>query len=199
MREMLGPERPLYQARQVHGALVARAVGDIEAVRQLDSDAVVASQPAAAGVRVADCVPVLVGALETGSVAAIHAGWRGVVQGVIPAALEELGRDGRTRFVAAIGPCIGPCCFEVGDDVAAQIESASEGAAVVARRLGAKCYVDLRRAVRAQLVRGGLADEDVDDVAGCTRCDASRFFSFRRDGADAGRHLGVIAASCLRR
>jgi polyphenol oxidase len=193
MRALLAP-RPLYQANQVHGAAVLRAEGDVDVARRRDADALVARDPFAVGVRVADCVPVLVGAVETGSVAAIHAGWRGVVLGVIPAALAELGQHGDARRVVAIGPCIGPCCFEVGADVAAEIAAASHGADVVARRVGEKAYVDLRAAVRAQLAHAGVAHEDIDDVPGCTKCDAVRFFSFRRDGANAGRHLGAIAA-----
>lgn len=203
MRGMLAP-RTLYQAEQVHGAGVVRGEGDAETVRQVKADALVARAPFAVGVRVADCVPLLVGALGSGSVAAIHAGWRGTVLGVIPAALAMLATDraggaggvssGSERRVAAIGPCIGACCFEVGIDVAEKIAGASHGAAVVARTAGHKAWIDLRAAVRAQLRAGGLADDDIEDVPGCTRCDAARFFSFRRDGANAGRHLAVIAA-----
>lgn len=193
MRALLAPQI-LYQANQVHGAGVLRGEGDVAALRQLPADALVARAPFAVGVRVADCVPLLVGARETGSVAAIHAGWRGVVLGVIPAALAALARDGEARRVAAIGPCIGPCCFEVGADVADQIAAASHGANVVARRAGDKAYVDLRAAVRAQLAANGIDGASVDDVPGCTKCDAVRFFSFRRDGANAGRHLAAIAA-----
>ena len=193
LRGILGA-RPLYQANQVHGAAVVLAEGDVESMRKRDADALVARAPSAVGVRVADCVPVLVAALDTGNVAAIHAGWRGIVKGVIPAALDALGCDGHTRFIAAIGPCIGQCCFEVGLDVAAQIEGSSHGVTVVARSEGGKAHIDLRAAVRAHLVHAGLSETDIEDVHGCTKCDASRFFSFRRDGANAGRQLGVIAA-----
>jgi copper oxidase (laccase) domain-containing protein len=66
-------------------------------------------------VRVADCVPILVGDVDTGDVAAIHAGWRGLVADVIGAGVAMLGRS---RLVAVIGPCIEACCFEVGPEVA---------------------------------------------------------------------------------
>jgi copper oxidase (laccase) domain-containing protein len=131
---------------------------------------------------------VLLAALDTGAVAAVHAGWRGVVAGVVERALERLASG---QVVAAIGPCIGACCFEVGADVGAQIAGACGEAEVVARRVGAKAYVDLRRAVAAQLAKAGV--RDIEQVAGCTRCDAARFHSFRRDGAESGRHLAVIA------
>jgi YfiH family protein len=182
----LGIARP-YQASQVHGADVAVAEGDPARVRATEADALVARAPGAAvAVRIADCVPVLV-ASDAG-VAAIHAGWRGVVRGVIPAALRALGG---ARRVAAIGPCIGPCCFEVGADVADQIAVAAR-AEVVARREGDKAYVDLRRAVRAILDAEGVTE--IEDVPGCTKHEPERFFSFRRDGSNAGRLVGIIAA-----
>ncbi len=180
------------QVHQVHGARVLRADGKpLGALRGEQADAVVVARGAAA-VRVADCVPVLVGDVDTGEAAAVHAGWRGVVAGVVAAALGELG--GR-RKVAAIGPCIGPCCFEVGGDVAERIAGACDEPGVVVRRQGAKAWVDLRRAVRAQLRAGGLADADIDEATAlCTKCDASRFHSFRRDGERSGRMTAVIVA-----
>ena len=103
-------------------------------------------------------------------------------------------------FLAAIGPCIGPCCFEVGTDVGETIARATT-AKVIARRDEArgKVFVDLRAAVRAQLRALGLSDNSIEDVPhrsrpGCTRCDAQRFYSYRRDGDASGRLVGVIAA-----
>jgi YfiH family protein len=182
----------LRQVTQIHGARVVDASTLADASAREDADALVlhaggAGDARAVGVRVADCVPLLVGSRARG-VAAIHAGWRGVVSGVIDVALLALGAD---DAIAAIGPCIGPCCFEVGDDVAARIVSACGEPRVIARREGHKAYVDLRVAVRAQLVERGV--RDVEDVPGCTRCDASRFFSYRRDGEVSGRHLAAIA------
>jgi polyphenol oxidase len=179
----------------VHGARVvnAGAMND-EPDARVEADALFlapggASHARAVGVRVADCVPVLVATKDGGEIAAIHAGWRGVAAAVVHAGLAELkGRD----LVAAIGPCIGSCCFEVGEEVVPQIlAAAGNDPAIVARREGAKAYLDLRRAVRIQLASAGVAD--IEDVPGCTRCDADRFFSFRRDGAASGRHLAVIA------
>jgi YfiH family protein len=177
----------------------ARELGSAE--ERQEADALVLGAPPldegargaeAVGVRVADCVPILVGARGTGAVAAIHAGWRGVVAGVIDAALARLGEPSETgERVAAIGPCIGPGCFEVGAEVAESIAAACGDPGVIARRVGEKAFVDLRRAVRAQLVRAGVTD--VEDVPGCTRCEAARFFSYRRDGERSGRHLAAIA------
>jgi YfiH family protein len=182
----------LRQVTQVHGARVvdARTLRDAGAREEADALVLGAGGDAGAraiGVRVADCVPILVGSRARG-VAAIHAGWRGVVSGVVGAALGALKAD---DAVAAIGPCIGACCFEVGADVASQIATACGEPRVVARREGDKARVDLRLAVRAQLVAHGA--RDVEDVPGCTRCNAVRFFSYRRDGGLSGRHLAAIA------
>jgi YfiH family protein len=191
----------LYQTTQVHGAKVARAGGDREATLAEEADAIVAfpstdpHMPAlAVGVRVADCVPVLVGDAHTGAVVAIHAGWRGLVSGVVAAGVGALRATERSKLVAAIGPSIGPCCFEVGADVAGKIAIACGDGDVVVREDAErrKAFVDLRRAIRVELRREGLSDANIEDVGGCTRCDPDQFFSFRRDGEKSGRHLAVI-------
>jgi YfiH family protein len=187
--------RALRQVTQVHGAraIDANTMGDSQSARE-EGDAIFlapggTSHARAVGVRVADCVPVLVATRDRGEIAAIHAGWRGVAAGVVAAGLARL--EGTDR-VAAIGPCIGPCCFEVGAEVVPQVLAAAGGdPSIVARREGAKAYLSLRLAVRRQLESAGVTD--VEDVPGCTRCDAVRFFSYRRDGERSGRHLAVIS------
>ena len=185
----------LYQVTQVHGAEVVRAEGDPGAIVKREADALVAEPGSgyAVAVRVADCVPLLVGDAGSGRVAAIHAGWRGVEAGVVASALAVLGGT-PSRLVAAIGPCIGACCFEVGRDVGARIARATVPQVVV-REDGDKAYVDLRLGVRAQLRAAGLADDAIEDVGGCTRCDRERFYSFRRDGERSGRLVGAIVAA----
>jgi YfiH family protein len=172
------PHERMFRVSQVHGARAIRAGGDPAALAQENADALVADErDTAVGVRVADCVPVLLASSTSGAVAAVHAGWRGVVAGVVASAFRLGAFD-----LAAIGPCIGACCFEIGEDVAQKL------APHVRDGRG-----DLRAAVRAQLRAQGLPDAQIDDVAGCTRCDAERFFSHRRDGEAAGRHFAVIA------
>jgi YfiH family protein len=173
----------IVQVRQVHGAAVVESADASARSTPTDADAIVSrAGGAAVGIRVADCVPVLVADEGSGDVAAIHAGWRGVVAGVVGSAVRLLGPSG--RLVAAIGPSIGPCCFEVGAEVAAQTS-------FVVRRAGDKAFVDLRAAVRAQLRSLGVADERIEDVAGCTKHEA-RFHSFRRDGKESGRMLVCV-------
>lgn len=191
----------LGEVSQVHGT---RCVG-VEApfapltFRQQEADAIFANAAGVAvGVRTADCTPVLIGCLATRAVLAIHAGWRGTVDGVIPEALKAFSVRPRGRFIAAIGPHIRVASFEVGEDVATRIDEAAHTAelemSVISRAPDAKPHADLTRVVIAQLVQCGVQRDDIDDVGGDTFADATRFFSHRRDAARSGRHLSVIVA-----
>ena len=181
---------------QVHGSAVARVgAADTFACGQ-PADALVTSDPAAVlAIRVADCVPVLIATGDGRTVAAAHAGWRGVVGGIVPAAVAAL-LDHRpdvapTDLVAAIGPCIGPDAFEVGPEVVAAFRAAFGDAAPV-RPVGHKGFVDLQRAVRAQLVHTGVAEDHVDGNDRCTVRDAGDFFSHRRDNGLTGRMAALV-------
>ena len=192
------PER-LLTLSQVHGAAVQRvdAAADPAAVARLQGDALVAEPGAAVGVRTADCVPLLLADPESRRAAAIHAGWRGVCAGVVGAgvrALCEAAAAPPARLIAAIFPHIRSCCFEVGEDVAAQLQAAAPALGCVAPGPRGRPHVALAALVRAQLMAAGVAADRCEDVPGCTVCDAARFFSFRRDGRESGRHLAVIVA-----
>jgi purine-nucleoside/S-methyl-5'-thioadenosine phosphorylase / adenosine deaminase len=159
-----------------------------------EADAALATRPGVAvGVVTADCVPVLVAA--GGAVAAVHAGWRGLAGGVIPRALEALAELAPGRaIVAAVGPCIGPCCYEVDEPVLDAMRrrfgSALDDALAPTRPGHAR--LDLPALAHEALRAAGA---EVGVMAGaCTRCDAARFHSFRRDGASAGRLLSWIEA-----
>lgn len=159
-----------------------------------EGDALISGEAGlACAVRTADCVPILLGDRRSGAVAAIHAGWRGVVRGVIEAALERLTAvaGGSPELVAAIGPHIGPEAFEVGEDVAAELAGASSADGAIDRTRG-KPRVALARIVRAKLEASGVARAQIEDVPGCTMSEPERFFSYRRDGKRSGRHLSAI-------
>jgi YfiH family protein len=185
-----GVRRPV----QVHGAAVVLA----DTADPLgEADAALATRPGVAvGVVTADCVPVLVAA--GGAVAAVHAGWRGLAGGVIPRALEALAALAPGAApLAAVGPCIGACCYEVDapvlDAMRRRFGAALDGAVHPTRPGHAR--LDLPALARAALLAAGVAPERSGVVAGaCTRCDAARFHSFRRDGAAAGRLLSWIEA-----
>lgn len=193
-----GPGR-LMQTSQVHGAAARRVRGGDEPQQVLleRADALVARDGGTAvGVRVADCVPVLLADPQSGAVAAVHAGWRGCVAGVLRAAVDALtaeGTAGPAALVAAIGPHIRLDAFEVGEDVAEPLERAVPEADPVRRGRG-KPHVSLARIARAQLRRAGLTEAGIEDVGGCTFEEPARFFSYRRDGPRSGRHVGAIVA-----
>jgi polyphenol oxidase len=196
------PETALYEVSQVHGRSIQVVApgAAVATVRQTPADGLVAALPGLAiGVRSADCVPILLADRATGAVAALHAGWRGVVLGVVEAGVASLCAAGQRQggawsgIVAAIFPHIRRCCFEVGPEVAEALATASSDGAVV-DRTGEKPRVDLARAVLAQLVGAGIEPAHIDDVPGCTRCEPARFFSYRRDGAASGRHLTAIVS-----
>ncbi len=190
---------PLYEVSQVHGNAVGQveAGAGVEAVRGIEADAlVIGAGQGAVAVRTADCVPLLVGDRRSRTVAAIHAGWRGTVRGVVAATfavLEARGIDAKD-VVVAIGPHIRLDAFEVGEDVAREIAAAAPGEDVV-RWDDPRPHVDLARVVRAQLAGLGVESDAIDDVGGCTFTEADRFFSYRRDRAPSGRHLSAIAGS----
>lgn len=185
----------VYEASQVHGRAVREIrPGDVVTeVRREEADALVARAPGhAVAVRTADCVPVLIADTETGAVAAVHAGWRGVVGRVVDAALDRLGVDPRS-LVCAIGPHIRAASFEVGDEVAQAVAAVAHGEDVVLEG-DPRPRVDLARALCAQLRARGVDTERIEDVGGCTFAEPARFFSHRRDAGRTGRHLSLIVA-----
>jgi len=176
-------------ARQVHGAGVVEA--EAADPRELPAaDALVSSRAdRPLLVRTADCVPVLVARADGARVAAVHAGWRGLAAGVIPAALAVLGPG---AFVAAIGPCLCSEHFEVGPEVADAFRAA-ELASVVSERPGRRPHVDLARAAAIQLARLGV--ERIDAGPPCTWEGVAEFYSYRRDVTHGGaRRTGRLAA-----
>jgi len=182
--------------RQVHGSAVCviRDGSSLPAVPP-EADVLVSNAvDVAIAVRAADCVPILMADPATGAVAAVHAGWRGVVAGVIGAAVSSLRVRAAAppELIAAIGPHISSSAFEVAPEVAREIADACGDASVVDRSRGARPFVDLRRAVRRGLIEAGMSDSAVDDVYGCTVGEPERFFSYRRDGQKSGRHLSAI-------
>ncbi len=188
------PELALRRPRQVHGARVVWA----EAANELgDADAVLARAGSVrVGVVTADCVPILVAAGRV--VGAVHAGWRGFAAGVIEDTLRELASAAPGEEpAAAIGPCIGGCCYEVDAPVLTPLRArygALVDAATTPSRPG-HARLDLGALAQLALARAGLAPAAIGSAARlCTRCDAARFHSFRRDGAAAGRLTHWIEA-----
>jgi hypothetical protein len=171
---------------QVHGADVhVIAAGE----RPAAGDGLVLFEPGVAGViKTADCLPVILYALEGGACAIVHAGWRGTAAHIAGRAVAAMAARGIApgRIGAIMGPGIGRCCYNIGSDVAAAFRGAGFGGDVFEERGGAT-FLDLRRANRDTLVREGVGR--IDDVDICTSCTRDLFFSARRDNGRPGRQV----------
>ena len=181
------------RVRQVHGCRVVEA--EVGAAAGEEADAVITSLPGvAACVSVADCVPVLIADPRSGSAAAVHAGWRGTLARAAAEGVRALvDRHGArpADLLAAIGPGIGPCCFEVSRDLAARFRDELGAATGNPRNVGSRA--DLWRA-NEQVLRGaGLARRRIETLGRCTSCEEGIFFSHRRDQGRTGRHVAFIA------
>ncbi len=147
-------------------------------------------------VRVADCVPVLIAAGDGGAVAAVHAGWRGTAAGIAIRAVERLARRGMRPegLRAALGPSIGPCCYEVGSPVVEAVARATgvDGSVISRTGEGGAVHLDLRLANRLQLESAGLPPHSVACAPWCTACESRMLYSYRREGVAAGRMMACI-------
>lgn len=190
--------------RQVHEATVAVASADrLRPWPRPEADVIVSNDPdAAIAVRVADCVPVLL-ADETGrAVAAIHAGWRGIAKRAVIAGVSALQSNygiRPERLTAAVGPSIGPCCYEVSESTYQSFRDAGHHATMLERwfepRPEGKFHLDLWRATRDQLEGAGVVPDNIHAAALCTKTHADVFHSYRVQGTNAGRMIGIIRAA----
>jgi hypothetical protein len=175
--------------RQVHGVAVEEAPWSGRPV----ADAAVAPGPGfLLGIETADCLPVLLVDPHRRAVAAVHAGWRGTALGVTRAAVAALSKGGSPArdLLAALGPAIGPCCYEVGEDVKAAFGPA--GAAFFKPARGGRDHLDVRAANRWQLIESGLDASRIGGVDECTYCRSDLYHSYRRDGPGSGRMISFV-------
>lgn len=162
--------------KQIHSGLVLVAERERGCIGE--GDALIATVPGVTvSIRTADCLPILLADVRTGRVAAVHAGWRGTVARVVLNAIEGMGSRSGDLY-AAIGPGIGKCCYEVGIEVAQQLGEAQGG------------KVDLAEHNRAQLESAGV--QHIEMLGLCTFCNADQFWSYRREGEQAGRMISYI-------
>lgn len=165
-------------------------------------DAVVTQTPRVlVGVKTADCVPVLLGDPRNGACAAVHAGWRGTLAGIVGAALERMSAEFGTHaadVLASIGPAARGCCYEVGPEIVADFrQNFSHADALFTPTRDGRALVDLHRANREQLLAAGLRPERVHAAPLCTMCRTDLFFSYRREKSlhgRTGRLLSVVGS-----
>jgi YfiH family protein len=184
---------PIMKLKQVHSGIVADIDDTSAANEAVEGDAAITNlKGVMLGVQTADCVPILVSEVHGTAVAAIHAGWRGTAARIAETTILRL----REKFsidpkdlTASIGPHIGVCCYEVGDDV---VQTMASPALFEYRPERLKPHLNLAAANRQQLVNAGLAEERIEISSLCTRCRADLFHSYRRDGKNTGHMLSVI-------
>jgi YfiH family protein len=213
----------LVRAHQVHGAdVLIRRAGDPPVAILPDADIILSDDPTVAiAIQTADCVPILIADRRTGVVAAAHAGWRGLAVGVPRVTVDALAREFGSRpedLVAAVGPSIGACCYEVGSEVRQRFEEAgwpesttsgwffsrpqptTANASMTGLRPQPRpghWYFDSGRAARDQLESAGVPREGILGAGLCTASHPEVLCSYRRDGGDAGRIAGAIRARRL--
>ena len=192
---------------QVHGADI-RVVETMEDAKPAENqqgdtiycDSIVSDTHAVlAGVKTADCVPLLFGDSRTGAFAAVHAGWRGTLAEIGVITVKRLTAEYKTRpedLRVAIGAAAGPCCYEVGSDVIDAFTSKfKDGAKLFTATRPGHAFVDLLKANRDQLVAAGVLAERIHIAPICTMCRTDLFFSYRREkgvNGKVGRLMAVI-------
>ena len=196
---------------QIHGCdVVAIRKGAATTSAQTalpDGDVLVTDDPdVAVAVKAADCVPVLMADRSSGVVAAAHAGWRGTAAGAAPAAVHALAREFGSKpkdLVVAIGPSIGPCCYEVGSELVDVFAAAGHPRHLIDRwfqalppqrgsREPSTLRLDVAGANRDQLILAGVPEDSIHTCGLCTAMHDGILTSYRAEKEKAGRMAGII-------
>lgn len=198
LKSTLKTELPLLRVNQVHGNgvltatdLLKKNCGPWDLLPSIDGDAILSDgQSACLAVQTADCVPVLIASPDTGEVAVIHAGWRGLQKGIIRITLKQMQNKGASaeNIIAAIGPCICLNCYQVGEDVAKHFP---ESVDPVKGNPG-KYQMDIGLAAEVSLIASGLFSTNIDKIDTCTSCGEQDLFSYRKSDGNCGRQLAFI-------
>lgn len=188
---------------QVHGRAVVVARRDAtDSWTPPQADAILSDDPSVAlVVRVADCAPILIADQRLGVVAAVHAGWRSTMQRIVQAAVTSMADSFGSRpeeLAVAIGPSLGSCCGEMGEEVVEAFRAERHNGADIARwfrrESGGRPHFDLWGANRDQLQEAGVPARSIHAAELCTKTYPSHFHSYRAAGQTAGRMAAVIRA-----
>lgn len=185
--------------KQVHGTqvVIIDPTFKTSAAEEQTGDALVTDQHnVALIVRTADCVPILIADVKRRVIAAIHAGWRGALAGVVPRTLSVLQRQFGSKtdtLKVAIGPSIGVCCYEIDTPVIRRLkDSVPTWADCVDKVNGDTAMLNLKKLVACQLSLGGVPDTNQAQSDFCTKCRSDLFYSYRREGRVTGTMMSGI-------
>jgi len=203
-RRATAPAGTVLLRRQVHGSSVVELAGQRDRLVRdagddfprvaADADALVADDGRVVGVRTADCVPLLLVAPRLRWASAVHAGWRGTVAGIAREAVRAAREAGvrPDELLAALGPSIGPCCYEVSPELGEEFRRADLPVVAATDAPGARPHLDLRAANAVLLERSGVAAQNVQLVGPCTRCRSDLYHSYRAEPDSMGRQVSWI-------
>jgi len=194
----------LFTAHQVHGDRVlvidshSEPPSPLREGEQPTADAIITDRKGLAiGVLTADCVPIILVDPVVEAIGIVHAGWKGTAAGICGkavTAMEDRFGASPENISAAIGPSIGPCCYEVGEEVAGHFTGEPYGQCVTLTGSGRERWrLSLRKANKIQLTTCGLSEGNISVSTFCTACTPDLFFSYRREGDPTGRQLSFVA------
>lgn len=182
--------------KQVHGDHIVE-VRDKHIKEVGEADGMVTGETGVfLGVLTADCVPILFSVEGRKLVGVVHAGWRGTLAGIAPKMVKHLKERhdaGPASIEVALGPSIGPCCYEIGPDVSEPlVEKWGRLAEGCIQDMGEKANLDLRNLNRLQLEQAGVPPQNIYQLGPCTSCAAQDFFSYRRSRGKTGHQMSYI-------
>ena len=180
------------EPKQVHG-------DKVEEVKSkkgpLEADALITNKPGILlSVRTADCVPIFILDKENKAIGLIHAGWKSSIAQIVKKTVQKMkdcyGTDPANCLIG-IGPAIGPCCYEVGEEVISKLNTLKRWESFAARTSSAKWYLDLKLLNKELLLEEGIKEENISISHLCTSCRPDLFYSYRRDGG-TGRMFALL-------
>lgn len=195
----LGISGSLYMVRQVHGNRIVEPIPGESKQSEADGILLLSSsdnRDTAIGILVADCVPIILADTDGVCIAAVHAGWKGTLLGIVSRAVSRMKDAGAKpeHIIAGIGPRIGPCCYNVPEDRAQIIRGEFGEDPRFCYSMNTSWYVDIGYLNMMQLEKSGVSRDRIDAAPMCTSCQVSELYSYRKDSKDSfGEQAGIIA------
>jgi YfiH family protein len=192
----VSPDKLIFPV-QTHSSHVKIVTKDTKPEELEDTDAIITAEKGILiSVMSADCVPILLYDTKTKVVAAIHAGWRGTMAWIVKKTIQKMEAEYNSdtnNFIACIGPSISEEVYEVGEEVITAVEKVyGTKTGIISKEQNGKGFCNLWEANRIQLIKSGVKDENIEVAGLCTFKHSDIFYSYRKDGARAGRFAAGI-------